>query len=89
MKKLNKQQYRTLKDLTKVEETKLTTITIETKCPKKWALVDMETGDVWVHENRVMHYGLSPITLAIRADRPALEMIKRIADDNLIVELSD
>ena len=34
MKKLNKQQYRTLKDLTKVEETKLTTITIETKCPK-------------------------------------------------------
>lgn len=24
-------------------------ITISTKCPKKWALVDMETGEIWVY----------------------------------------
>lgn len=24
-------------------------ITIETSCPDKWLMVDLETGDVWVH----------------------------------------
>lgn len=23
-------------------------LTIDTKCPGKWAFVDMETGDIWV-----------------------------------------
>ena len=28
-------------------------MTIDSKCPKKWAFVDLETGDVWVHKSRV------------------------------------
>lgn len=27
-------------------------ITITSKCPQKWAFVDMETGDIWVHYSR-------------------------------------
>jgi len=26
-------------------------ITLRTKCPEKWAAVDMETGDIWVRED--------------------------------------
>lgn len=25
-------------------------ITITTKCPSKWAMVDLETGDIWTHD---------------------------------------
>jgi hypothetical protein len=35
------------------EEAKPVQMTIETKCPQKWAFVDMETGDVWVHKTRL------------------------------------
>ena len=46
-------KYRTLKNGQKVAEAnKSVRMTIDSKCPKKWAFVDMETGDVWVHKSR-------------------------------------
>lgn len=39
---------RTLLDGTEAEElTEATTLTIKTKCPGKWLLVDKETGEVY------------------------------------------
>jgi hypothetical protein len=27
-------------------------ITVKTRCPGKWAVVDMETGEVWAHDGQ-------------------------------------
>ena len=32
------------------EEEQSVELTIETKCPRKWLFVDLETGDIW-HQN--------------------------------------
>ena len=34
------------------EEETSVQMTIDSKCPRKWAFVDMETGDIWVHWSR-------------------------------------
>lgn len=40
---------RTLKDGSKVEETaEPVTLTIKTKCPDKWLLIDRETGEAYI-----------------------------------------
>jgi len=50
--------YRTLVDGKRVlESTQSVEMTIDSKCPKKWAFVDMETGDIWVHKSRYKHPG--------------------------------
>jgi len=41
-------------DNSKVKEyKKVHNLTINTHCPGKWAFVDMETGDIWMHKSRV------------------------------------
>lgn len=43
---------RTLKDGSKVEETaEPVTLTIKTKCPDKWLLIDRETGEAYTPYN--------------------------------------
>ena len=43
--------YRTLLDGRKVPEyKKIRQLTIESRCPGKWVLVDLETGDIWNHK---------------------------------------
>ena len=40
---------RTLQDGTEVQELEQAkTLTVHTKCPEKWKLVDMETGEVYI-----------------------------------------
>ena len=46
-------KYRSLKNGQRVAEAKKSVkMTLDTKCPRKWLLVDMETGDLWVHWSR-------------------------------------
>lgn len=46
-------KYRTLLNGQKVAESPISVqMTIDSKCPKKWAFVDLETGDIWVHHSR-------------------------------------
>ncbi len=35
---------------TVVSRAESVTIDLQTKCPQKWAMVDMETGEVWGHD---------------------------------------
>jgi len=52
-------------------------MTIDSKCPKKWAFVDLETGDIWVHKSRLPKGNKRPYTF-YNADLAALKMIKDI-----------
>jgi len=45
---------RTLKDATEVEELNFPiTLEVHTKCPSKWMLIDLETGEHYMGQNNV------------------------------------
>jgi hypothetical protein len=70
-------KYRTLVDGKRVmESTHSVQMTIDSKCPKKWAFVDMETGDIWVHKSRYKHPGSATVGDFRDADRDALHMVR-------------
>ena len=47
---ISNENKRILLDGSKVPELKNSVkLTIDSKCPKKWAFFDMETGDIWVN----------------------------------------
>jgi hypothetical protein len=82
-------KYRKLLNGEKVLESSVSVqMTIDSKCPKKWAFVDMETGDIWVHKSRLSKlskYKNSSYTF-FKADDKALRAIeniitKKIAND--------
>lgn len=53
-------------------------MTINSKCPKKWIFVDMETGDVWVHWSRFPSKE-NPRYTFYRADKKAIQGLIDIA----------
>ena len=74
-------KYRRLLNQQKVAEASdNVAITIESKCPKKWAFVDMETGDVWVHCSRVKPSNSASDTFC-KADKKAMKAIQNIVRD--------
>lgn len=52
-------------------------MTIDSKCPKKWLFVDMETGDVWMHKARLRKPEMANGTF-YRADDKAILALARI-----------
>lgn len=57
-------------------------MTIDSKCPKKWAFVDMETGDIWVHRSRQNQRVLPKNNYTFfRADKNALRALDNIMTD--------
>lgn len=69
-------KYRTLVDGKRVmESTQSVQMTIDSKCPKKWAFVDMETGDIWVHKSRYKHPGSTACDFR-GADKDALHTVR-------------
>ncbi len=50
------------------------TISIHSRCPRKWAFVDMETGQVWVHKSRLPSPGTNLFTFGL-ADKSALNCL--------------
>ena len=48
---------------------------IDSKCPNKWAFVDMETGDIWVYKGRKnVKYDFT----FLAADEDAINCVKHI-----------
>ena len=49
------------------------TVSVSTKCPRKWAFVDLETGDVWVSAAGTLMRATDVVMdeLAAVAERPA------------------
>jgi|FAXJ01.1.fsa_nt_gi hypothetical protein len=71
-------KYRTLKNGQRVAEApERVSMTINSKCPKKWAFVDMETGDIWVHKVRLPNGKKRPYTF-YAADKKALKIVRGI-----------
>jgi len=70
------------------EVSKSVQMTIDSKCPKKWAFVDMETGDIWVHRSRMDQRQLSKNnTTFFRADIDAMRAMDNIMTDIKMNEL--
>jgi hypothetical protein len=59
-------------------------MTIDSKCPRKWIFVDMETGDVWMHASRLR--GKKPYNF-YRADKDAMRALDNIMRLEIIREL--
>lgn len=53
-------------------------MTIDSKCPKKWAFVDMETGDIWVHKSRFPQKRVGPNYNFFHADEDAIRALENI-----------
>lgn len=71
-------KYRTLKNGQRVSNApESVKMTIDSKCPKKWAFVDMETGDIWVHRSRLPRSNKRPHTF-YAADKTALSIVRDI-----------
>lgn len=71
-------KYRMLKNGKKVAEaSESVQMTIDSKCPKKWAFVDMETGDIWVHKSRYKRIS-KRVTVFASADEKALDCLDRM-----------
>ncbi len=63
-------------------------MTIDSKCPKKWAFVDMETGEIWVHRSRVNQWHLPKNHYSFfRADKDAIRALDNIMTQIKIEEL--
>lgn len=63
-------------------------MTIDSKCPKKWAFVDMETGDIWVHRSRLNQRTLPKNNYTFfRADKDAIRALDNIMRETLITEM--
>lgn len=74
-------KYRKLLNRQRVKEAPASVaMTIDSKCPKKWAFVDMETGDVWVHRSR-LKLPKSATGTFYRADYKAVTAIRNIVED--------
>lgn len=58
-------------------------MTIDSKCPKKWAFVDMETGDVWVHKSRFSSRANSPYNF-YSADDKALNALHDVVVEKIL-----
>ena len=80
---------RKLKNGQTVRETpKSVQMTIKSKCPKKWAFVDMETGDIWVHRSRLNQRTLPKNNYTFfRADADALRALDNIMTEIKVDEL--
>jgi hypothetical protein len=63
-------------------------MTIDSKCPRKWAFVDLETGDVWVHKSRHPKLRKSHYTF-YRADKEAIRALVAVAVLNVADELKE
>ena len=71
-------KYKTLKNGQRVANApNSVAMTIDSQCPKKWAFVDMETGDIWVHKSRIPRYKDYKYCNFFRADRKALDAIMK------------
>jgi hypothetical protein len=53
------------------EEPATVSVSLQTRCPAKWAFVDLETGEIWLHDR---DRGF------VRASRAHAEMIHQIAE---------
>jgi len=53
-------------------------MTIDSKCPKKWAFVDMETGQIWVHKSRIPKYKNYKYNNFFTADEAAIRAMENI-----------
>jgi hypothetical protein len=73
--------YRQLKNGQKVAEApKSVPMTIDSKCPRKWLFVDMETGDVWMHRSRLNQKKLPKNNYTFfRADEKAIQSLMAVA----------
>ena len=82
-------KYRMLKNGQKVAEaSESVQMTIDSKCPKKWAFVDMETGDIWVHKSRYKRNN-KRVTVFTWVDEKALHAIDRIITNHLLLRIGD
>lgn len=64
-------QARRLRDGSVVSEASaIETVSLETRCPAKWAFVDLETGDIWLHDKE---RGF------VRAPRERAELVRQVA----------
>ena len=71
-------KYRKLFNGQKVAESPVSVaMTIDSSCPKKWAFVDMETGDIWVHKSRKKRNKTLPYDFYC-ADPKAIQTLVRI-----------
>lgn len=62
-------------------------MTIRSKCPKKWAFVDMETGQIWVHNSRLKKSRKEyPYTFYV-ADKDAIRALDNIMTEIKVKEL--
>ena len=61
-------------------------IKINTKCPQKWAFVDMETGDIWVHRSRYKKHKNSAYAF-YEADPKALRALDNIMTEVKVKEM--
>ncbi len=78
---------RKLKNGQRVLESKTSIkMTIDTKCPKKWIFVDMETGDLWVHWSRFPSKERPHYTF-YRADKDAIRALDNIMTEIKVQEL--
>ncbi len=76
-------KYRRLMNGKRVAESpQSVSMTINSKCPKKWAFVDMETGDIWVHKSRFSQKRQLPYDF-YRADNKALDALQVVIETNL------
>ena len=65
-------------------------MTIDSKCPKKWLFVDMETGDVWMHRSRINQRHLPKNNYQFfRADKEAIRALAAVAVLNVADELKE
>ena len=65
-------------------------MTIDSKCPKKWLFVDMETGDVWMHRSRLNQKRLPKNNYTFfRADKEAIRALAAVAVLNVADELKE
>ena len=62
-------------------------MTIDSKCPKKWLFIDMETGDIWVHKSRFPKLKNYKYNDFFRADDDAMRALANICTEILVREM--
>lgn len=62
-------------------------MTIDSKCPKKWLFIDMETGDIWVHKSRLPKYKDYKYNDFFRADDDAMRALGNICTEIITREM--
>ena len=83
-------KYRKLVDGSKVAESPTSVnLPIDTKCPKKWAFVDMETGDIWVHRSRYKRPTKREYRFVVVDSKAVLLLHKILKSERYSVDSSD